>query len=254
MRSWPWFLWLRCQWTLHRQERQNNCRPSHIMQVQQTFWSGQWWFQSGKAFRQFSFRQLSNKALQADSFGDFPTSVMSMDKTADDGTVSIFTKDGSAVHKEQDVLIICNGVPIHIGVKDEHGRNCIPLLQQRGQWQPWTPSKKERQTLHQAYSVYDLPSIEQEIKLMHAVCGYPIKSTWLKAIKQGSFVGWPLLIQNKYKSTTPRPLRLQKVTSTKLGKVSSQPNPFTHWRVHSTQELKNIWKENMDNRSVSWNC
>ncbi|KAL7527518.1 hypothetical protein ACHAWF_002206 [Thalassiosira exigua] len=28
---------------------------------------------------------------------------------------------------------------------------------------------------------------------MHAVCGYPVKSTWLKAIKAGNFQGWPLL-------------------------------------------------------------
>ncbi len=28
---------------------------------------------------------------------------------------------------------------------------------------------------------------------MHAVCGYPVKSTWLKAIKAGNFVGWPML-------------------------------------------------------------
>eukprot|EP00804_Cyclotella_cryptica_P025596 CCRYP_002824-RB/>CCRYP_002824-RB protein AED:0.38 eAED:0.38 QI:0/-1/0/1/-1/0/1/0/350 len=30
---------------------------------------------------------------------------------------------------------------------------------------------------------------------MHAVCGYPVKSTWIKAIKAGNFVGWPLLTE-----------------------------------------------------------
>ena len=36
---------------------------------------------------------------------------------------------------------------------------------------------------------------------MHVVCGYPVKSTWLKAIKAGNFVGWPILTErnvNKY--------------------------------------------------------
>jgi hypothetical protein len=28
---------------------------------------------------------------------------------------------------------------------------------------------------------------------MHAICGYPVKSTWLKAIKAGNYVGWPML-------------------------------------------------------------
>ena len=129
------------------------------------------------------FKQLSKQANQADSFDDFPHSLMSVGRTADDGTVSIFTKDGVTVHKEQDVLIKCQGEPIFIGIRDEQGRYRIPLIHQRGQWQPRKPSKKARRALERANSVYDLPSIEQAIKWMHAVCGYPVKSTWLKAIK-----------------------------------------------------------------------
>jgi hypothetical protein len=30
---------------------------------------------------------------------------------------------------------------------------------------------------------------------MHAVCGYPVKSTWLKAIKAGNYMGWPILTE-----------------------------------------------------------
>jgi hypothetical protein len=126
---------------------------------------------------------------------------MSVGKTTDDGTISIFTKEGVTVHKEQDVLITCKGEPILIGIWDDKGRYCIPLVQQRGQWQPLKPSKKARHALRQANSVYNLPSIEQAIKWMHAVCGYPVKSTWCKAAKAGNFVGWPLLTEkniNKY--------------------------------------------------------
>jgi hypothetical protein len=40
---------------------------------------------------------------------------------------------------------------------------------------------------------------------MHAVCGYPVKSAWLKAIKAGNYVGWPMLnecnIQKYYPKT-----------------------------------------------------
>ena len=89
------------------------------------------------------------------------------------------------VFKEADVLITCKGKPILIGIRDSHGRYRIPLMQQRGQWQPQCPSKQARIALRQANSVYDLPSTEQAIKWMHAVCGYPVKSTWLKAIKAG---------------------------------------------------------------------
>jgi hypothetical protein len=41
---------------------------------------------------------------------------MSVGKTADDGTISIFTKDGVTVHNEQDVLTTCKGEPILVGI------------------------------------------------------------------------------------------------------------------------------------------
>jgi len=130
---------------------------------------------------------------------------MSVGKTADDGTVSVFTKEGVNVFKEADVLITCKGEPILIGDRDSHGRYRIPLVQQRGQWQPRGPSKQARKILRQANIVYDLPSTEQAIKWMHAVCGYPVKSTWLKAIKAGNYVGWPMLnkrtVQRYYPET-----------------------------------------------------
>jgi hypothetical protein len=91
---------------------------------------------TAKYVTQLPFKQLSAQAQQADTFQDFPTSLMSVGKTADDGTISVFTKDGVNVFKEDDVLITCKGEPILIGVRDSHGRYRIPLMQRRGHWQP----------------------------------------------------------------------------------------------------------------------
>ena len=123
-----------------------------------------------------SLPQLSKRATQADTFINFPTSLMSIWKTSNDGTISIFTETGVTYHKETDVLIRCNGAPILIGVWDEYGRYRIPLIQKRGKWQPRPLSKKARHSLLKTNSVYNLPSTEQGIKWMHAVCGYPVKS------------------------------------------------------------------------------
>ena len=60
------------------------------------------------------FPHLSNHATETDAFEEFPTSLVSVGKTADDGNVSIFTKDGVSVHIEHDVLITCKIVPILI--------------------------------------------------------------------------------------------------------------------------------------------
>jgi hypothetical protein len=58
-----------------------------------------------KFVTQLPFKALSARATQADTFQEFPSSLMSIGKTANDGTISIFTKDG--------------GEPILIGVRDE---------------------------------------------------------------------------------------------------------------------------------------
>ena len=44
---------------------------------------------------------------------------------------------------------------------------------------------------------------------MHAVCGYPLKFTWIKAIKSGNFIVWPMLNEGNvvkyYPETTKTP-------------------------------------------------
>jgi hypothetical protein len=138
---------------------------------------------------QLPIPQLSNTGMEADASDNFPHYLMSVGKTSDAGTISIFTKDGITVHNKTDVLITCKGKPILIGARDANGRYRIPLVQRRGTWQPRAPSKKAKHILRQANSVYDLHFTEQAIKWMHAVCEYPVKSTWLVAIEAGNFIG-----------------------------------------------------------------
>jgi hypothetical protein len=40
---------------------------------------------------------------------------------------------------------------------------------------------------HTILNVYELPSIEQTIRYLHAAAGYPTKSTWLTAIRHGNY-------------------------------------------------------------------
>ena len=113
--------------------------------------------------------------------------------SANDGNISICTDEKVQVYKEAAVLITSRGNTILVSERDEGGRYCILLMQTRGQWQPRKPSKKSKKFIQEANSVYDLPTIEEEIKWTHTVCGYPVKSTWIKAIKAGNFTGWPML-------------------------------------------------------------
>ncbi len=54
---------------------------------------------------QLPFHKLSARARQADTFQDFLMLLMSVGKTSDDGTISVFTKTSITVFKEEDVLI-----------------------------------------------------------------------------------------------------------------------------------------------------
>ena len=70
-------------------------------------------------------------------------------------------------------------------------------------------AKHSKKCLRQANSVYDLPSTEQAIEWMHAICGYPVKSAGPKAVEAGNYVGWTLLtsrnVKNYYPETTETP-------------------------------------------------
>ena len=109
------------------------------------------------------FANLSISATQADTFDEFPNSLISVGRLADDNTVSIFTQYGITIHKEHDVLITCRGDPVLISVRDEHRRYRVSLIQTKGQWQPRLPKKRVTAKLREANNVYDLPSIEQAI-------------------------------------------------------------------------------------------
>ncbi len=45
---------------------------------------------------------------------------------------------------------------------------------------------------------------------MHAVCGYLVKSTWLKAIKAGNYVGWPMLTERNVQKYYPKTFKTTK--------------------------------------------
>jgi hypothetical protein len=94
-------------------------------------------------------------------------------------------------------------------------------MQQWGHRQPQRPSKQAWNALQQANIVYNLPSTKQAIKWMHAICGYPVKSTWLKAIKAGNYMGWPMLTEHNVQKYYPKTIKTAK--------------------GHLNQTRKNVW-------------
>ena len=67
-----------------------------------------------KYITKLPFPRLSNKAAEADTFEELPTSLMSVGKTVDDGNMSIYTIEAATVYKEEDILITCQRNPFFV--------------------------------------------------------------------------------------------------------------------------------------------
>jgi hypothetical protein len=84
---------------LHQQKRQLSCKSTYILHPsnkQVGIAKGR--TSHAKHITKLWFPQLSPKANQADTFDNFPTSLMSVDKTTDNSAILIFTtKDGVTV-------------------------------------------------------------------------------------------------------------------------------------------------------------
>ena len=100
-------------------------------------------------------------------------------------------------------------------------------------------NKAPQKYLKQANSVYDLPSTKEAIKWMHAVCGYPVKSTWLKAVNAGNYIGWPLLtkrnVNKYYPETTETPNGHMNQTRKNLQPTKAKP---TTWEQPTQSPLE----------------
>jgi hypothetical protein len=61
-----------------------------------------------------------------------------------------------------------------------------------------------------AFSAYDLPSVEALVRYFHAAAGYPVKDTWLKAIKAGNYQSQPGLTHQNASKYCPVPIETLK--------------------------------------------
>jgi len=78
-----------------------------------------------------------------------------------------------------------------------------------------------------AFSAYDLPSVEALVRYLHAAAGFPVKKTWLAAIKAGNFASWPGLTLANATKYFPQSDETVKghLTQSRKGTRSTQPKP-----------------------------
>ena len=82
------------------------------------------------------------------------------------------------------------GMPVLTGWRENSGPRLWRIaLQPDEEHLPKMPNTAHRTTL-EAYSAYDLPSVEALIRYFHAAAGYPVRSTWLTSISAGNYSSW----------------------------------------------------------------
>ena len=125
--------------------------------------------------------QLSKKAREANIILGLKTPLISVNKMAKEGYMTIFPpgEQGVTIHKPGTVSVATTEPP----VLQRHKTKGAKL------WMITT----ENSTVELANNVYNLPSISQMVRYLHAAAGFPIKEMWIKAIKAGNYNTWPTL-------------------------------------------------------------
>jgi hypothetical protein len=133
-------------------------------------------------------------AKRVDILPNLKKSLFSVGKVADEGYTTIFhpRNEGVTIHKEGTVTITSTKPADLQGWRAKSGL-----------WE-FNPNKNNKHSPPQTENkppppedticnVHGLPSTPMAIRYLHAAAGYPTKSTWTAAIKNGNFVTWPLL-------------------------------------------------------------
>ncbi len=79
---------------------------------------------------------------------------------------------------------------------------------------------------------------------MHAICGYPVKSTWLKAIKASNYVGWLMLNERNVQKYYPETIETAKghlnQTRKNVRSTKAKTAPLETWDT-SQLHSKKVW-------------
>ena len=124
--------------------------------------------------------KLNLPSQNAKIMPSFQHNLMGIGKLCDNNCKVVFTKTAVTVFAQ-------DGTSLLNGWREQHGAklwrfSLIPNKTTTPTWAPQSPT---------ALNAHDLPSVGALVHYLHATAGFPVKSTWLAAIKAGNFASWP---------------------------------------------------------------
>jgi hypothetical protein len=140
---------------------------------------------------------LPTKACEAHLFPDLAHALLSIGLLCDHVCTAIFDK--------QHVKISYKNAIILTGYHDpETNLWKVPLQPTPAQTQPAQPAWILPYTQHHANSAYHTSTQIDLVTYLHAACGSPVPSTWIKAINNGHFATWPGLTAKLVREKLPK--------------------------------------------------
>ena len=176
--------------------------------------------------------QLNERARTADILPGLKTPLVSVNKIANEGYTTIFHpgEQGVTIHSPDTVTITMKEPPVLQGCKAK-GETL------------WTVLADEPMTKEQVNKVYDLPSISQSVKYLHAAAGFPTEDTWIKAIKAGNYSTWPTINPTVVRRHFPESNETQKghMKRQRQGVRSTRVNDEKESHVPAIPKAKDVY-------------
>jgi hypothetical protein len=117
----------------------------------------------------------------------------------------------------------------------------VPILHKGPPPWPFPPATSTRTTAQS--HAYDLPSVPALIAYLHATAGYPVKSTWLAAVKRGAYSSWPNLTPGLIAPYCPNSSKTHKGHMAQPRQhvhLTCQPTPPSMHHSQSTFEIRKL--------------
>jgi hypothetical protein len=130
---------------------------------------------------QLPIPELPNKARDAIVVPGLKRNLGSVSKFSDAGYTTVFHpgEEGVTIHAPNTCKITTTTPPILKGCKSE------------GLWTVTVDNTEQVGFRQKVNNVYNIPSTKESIRYLHATAGFPVKETWVDAIKAGNYTTWP---------------------------------------------------------------
>jgi hypothetical protein len=147
--------------------------------------------------------ELSDKAKSTCVFDNLKTPLLSLGQLCDDGCEIHLDSEKLTAFKNNKLIL--NGTR-----NEQDGLWDVPIpqppnLSDDDGWTLVKPKRKPKSPIHQKANIIirkDKPKLELA-QWLHASCGSPSHSTFIKAIEKGNFISWPGLSTNLIKKHLP---------------------------------------------------